>query len=86
MFILLLRKFIYPYEDIDDWEKLNETLLTEKEDFCSHLNMEDITDKYYAHAKRVCKDFEIKNLIEYHDLYVLNNMLLFADVFEKYVS
>ena len=24
--------------------------------------MEDITDSDYAHTKRVCKDFEIKNL------------------------
>ena len=31
--------------------------------------MEDITDADYGHAKRVCKDFEIKNLGEYHDLY-----------------
>ena len=26
-FILLLRKGVYPYEYIDDWEKFNETLL-----------------------------------------------------------
>ena len=29
--------------------------------------MENITDLEYNHAKRVCKDFEIKNLSEYHD-------------------
>ena len=40
--------------------------------------MEDITDADYAHAKRVCKDFEIKNLGEYHDLYVQGNTLLLA--------
>ena len=40
-----------------DWEKYNEILSPEKEDFYSHLNMEDITDADYAHAKRVCKDF-----------------------------
>ena len=28
-----------------------------------------ITDADYAHANKVCKDFEIKNLGEYHDLY-----------------
>ena len=40
------------------WEKLNETSLLEKEDFYSHLNMEDITDVDYAHAKRVYKNLE----------------------------
>ena len=69
---------------MDDWEKFNETSLPEKEDFYSHLNMEDITDADYAHAKRVCKDFEIKNLGEYHDLYVQSNTLLLADVFENF--
>ena len=32
--------------------------------------MEDITAADYAHAKRVFKDFEIKDLGKYHDLYV----------------
>ena len=32
--------------------------------------MEDIADADYAHIKRVCKDFEIKSLDEYHDLYL----------------
>ena len=34
-------------------------------------------------GKRVCNDFEIKNLEPYHDLYVQSNMLLLADVFEN---
>ena len=43
-FILLLRKGDYPYDYIDDWKKFNETSFPEKEDFYSHLNMEDITE------------------------------------------
>ena len=43
--------------EIDGWEKFNEMSLPEKEDFCSHLNMEHFTDEDYAHGKR---DFEIK--------------------------
>ena len=31
-----------------------------KKNFISNLNLEDITDADYMHAKRVCKDFEIK--------------------------
>ena len=68
----------------DDWQKFNEISLNEKEDFYSHLNMEDITDTVDAHAKIVCKDFEIKNLGEYHDLYVQCDTLLLADVFENF--
>ena len=69
---------------MDDWEKFNETSLPEKEDFYSHLNMEDITDADYAHAKRICKDFEIKNLGEYLDLYVQNDSLLLAYAFANF--
>ena len=38
------RKGVYSYEYLDDWEKLSETSLPGKEDFYSHLNMEDIID------------------------------------------
>ena len=31
--------------------------------------IEDITDADDTHAKRVCKDFKVKKLVEYHDLY-----------------
>ena len=65
---------------MDDWETFNETSLLEKEDLYSHLNMEDITDADYAHAKRICKDFKVKYLGEYHDLYVQCNTLMLADV------
>ena len=69
---------------MDDWEKFNETSLPEKENFCSHLNTEDITNANYAHTKRVCKDFELKNSGKYHDLYVQSDTLLLADEFENF--
>ena len=61
---MLLRKGIYPYKYMDDWEKFNELTLLEIEDFFSNLNMEEIRDADYTHVKRVCKDFEVKNLDE----------------------
>ena len=69
---------------MDDWEKFSKISLSEKEDFYSNLNMEDITDADYVHAEGVCKDFEMKNLAEYHDLYVQSNTSLLADVFENF--
>ena len=79
-----MRKGVYPYEYMDDWEKFNEISLPEKKkDFYSHLNMEDITDADYRHVKRVCKEFEIKHLRKYHDLYVQSDISLLVDVFEN---
>ena len=46
--------------------------------------MEDITDADYAPTKRVCKDFEIKSLGKYLDLYVQSDTLLLADVLENF--
>ena len=83
-FILLLKKGVYPYEYMDEREKFNEKTLPEKEEFYSNLNMEDFTDADYMHEKRVCKDFEIKRLGEYHVLYLKSNTLLLADVFENF--
>ena len=46
--------------------------------------MKNIIDVDYAHAKWVCKDFEIKNLGEHHDLYVQSDTLLSVDVVENF--
>ena len=69
---------------MDDWEKFNEATLPEEEEFYSNLNLENITDADYMHAKRVCKDFEIKKLGEYHNLYLQSDILLLADVLENF--
>ena len=74
----------YPYEYIDTWKKFSKISLHEKIDFYSHLNMEDIADADYTYAKRICKDFEIKNSQEHHDLYVQIDTLLLADIFEDF--
>ena len=52
--------------------------------FYSELYLEDITDEYYIHAQKVFEEFDIKNLGEYHDLYVQSDTLLFADVFGNF--
>ena len=44
---------------MDSWEKLDETALTPKKDFCSNLNVEDISHEDYAHVQKVWEVFEI---------------------------
>ena len=48
------------------------------------MSVEETTDSDYMHRKRVCKDFEIKKLGKYYDLYPENDTLLLADVFENF--
>ena len=55
-----------------------------KKTLYSHLKMEDITNADSTHEKRICKDFEMKHLGEYHDLYVQSNTLLLADIFGNF--
>ena len=63
--------------------KFDETLLLEKKEFYSTLNMEVITDTDYMYAKRVCKYFETKYLGEYHDLYLKDDTLLSNNKYMK---
>ena len=83
-FILMLRKGVYPQEDMDNWEKFDETTIPLKEAFYSKLNLEGISDTDYAHAQKVWEVFGIKNCSEYHDLYAQSEALLLADVFENF--
>ena len=74
---------------MESWKRFYEASLPDKEAFYSSLNMENITDVNYRHAKRVfnevaLKNFYNKNLGEYHDLYVQSDTLLLADVVEAF--
>ena len=83
-FVMLLRKGVYPYEYIDEWDKFNEKVLPGKDSFYSNLTLENISEIDYAHANNVFKKFNINNLGEYHDLYVRSDILLLADIFENF--
>ena len=83
-FILLLRKGVYSYEHIDSWERFNETSLPDKKAFYSNVNMKDITDADYRHAKIVFEYLIKRNLGDYHDLFVQSDTLLLADVSENF--
>ena len=68
---------------MDSWERFDETLLPDKEAFYNSVNMEDIMDVDYGHAKRIFNNLSNKYLGSYHDLYVQSDTLLLGDVFEN---
>ena len=83
---LLTRKGVYPYDYVSSIDKLSETQLPPKDEFYSKLNDEDISDEDYQHAIKVWNKFGCKTIKDYHDLYLKSDVLLLADVFEKFRS
>ncbi|XP_068735747.1 uncharacterized protein [Montipora capricornis] len=80
---LMSKKGVYPYDFMDSFEKFNEKL-PPKEEFYSILNDEHISGDQYKHAQNVWNTFNLKNMGEYHDLYLKSDILLLADVFENF--
>ena len=77
---LVSRKGIYPYEYMDDFEKFKKQSLPKKTSFFSRLKQEKVSEKDFEHAQKVWREFELKNMGEYHDLYLKTDVLLLADV------
>ena len=66
-----------------DFEKFEEEL-PNKEKFYSSLTNTKITDKEYEYDTKVWKTFEMKTMKDCHDLYLKCDVLLIANVFEKF--
>ena len=83
-FQLLLRKGIYPYEYMDNPDRFHDDKLPDIENFHNTLTGESLPQEDYVHAQRVWQEFNIRDMGQYHDLYVLTDVLLLADVFENF--
>ena len=68
---------------MSEFEKIKEELLS-KEKFYSSLTDKKITDEEYGHVLNVWKTFETKTMKDYHNLYLKSDVLLLADVLEKF--
>ena len=74
---------MYLYDNMDTTTKFNETELPPKEEFYSKLNDSDISHEDYKNVKKVWKEFKMKTMGDYHDLYLKTDVLLRANMFEE---
>ena len=81
---LVKRKGVYPYDYMSSFERLGETCLPPIECFYSKLSDTNISANDYAHANKVWDVFQMNIMRDYHDLYLKTDVLLLADVFEKF--
>ena len=65
-------------------KRLKETKLPPKEAFYSELDEKEISDEDYQHAQNVWNTFNCQTIQDYHDLYLKSDVLLLADIFEKF--
>lgn len=84
IFNLMKQKGVYPYDYMDCVEWFNDQQLPSKDEFYSILTDEGIRDEQYTHAQKVWDIFKLKNMGEYHDLYLKSDILLLADIFENF--
>ena len=83
MYQISLEKGFFPYFYWGNFEKLKEGLPKEDK-FYNTLTSCTISDKNYQHILNVWKAFKMNNMKDYHDIYLMFDVLLLASVFESF--
>ena len=60
---------------MDSWNEFNESVPLEKDKKCSEVIISSISHNDLKHGEKAWNTFKIRNLGEYHDLYVQSNQL-----------
>jgi len=81
---LVFAKGVYPYSYMTGPEKFTETQLPPIEAFYNTLEDEPCPVQNYNRAREIWAHYNIKTMRDYHDHYLLSNVLLLADVFENF--
>ena len=71
---------------MDSFERFSEDKLPDNKRFYKHLKNKYIYEKDYLHVVKMWNNFEMKNMGVYHGLYLKTDVLLLADVFEKFIK
>ena len=84
---LVKQKELYPYEHMDSFERFSKDKLPDKKKhFYRFWKNKHISKKDYLHAVKIWNNFKMKNMRHYHHLYLQTDVLLLADVFEKFIN
>ena len=83
---LVKQKGVYPYEYMDNFKTFSEDKLPDKSKFASSLKDECISKKDYQRANNIWNAFKMNSMGDYHGLYLKTDVLLLADVFEKFAK
>ena len=93
----LKQKGAYPYEYMDSFKRFDEKKMPDKE--CFYRSTKEgtigdngekldghINDEEYLTSKKLWEEFGMKNVGDYYNHYLQKDVLLLADVFEKFID
>ena len=83
---LVKKREAYSYKYMDSFEKFSKDNLPDRCKFYISLKDECINEKDYLDAIDVCNVFNMKTPGDYHDLRLKRDVLLSANVLEKFIS
>lgn len=83
-FKLLLQKGIFPYRWFDSLDKLEDRKLPDREHWYNDLTGDAITNAEWDFVNKVWRTFKLKTFRQFHDLYMESDVMLLADVFERF--
>ena len=83
---LVKQKGVYPYEYMDSSKNFSENKMPNRCKFFSSLKGKCISEKDYLKADNIWNVFKMNTMSGYHDLHLKTDVLLLADVFEKFIN
>ena len=81
---LLKQKGVYPYEYIHSFKNFSRNKLPDRCKFFSSLRDVCVSEKDYLKANNIWNVLKMNIMGDYHDFYLKTDVLLLADVFEKF--
>ena len=83
---LVKQKGVYPYEYMDSFKKFSENKQLDRYTFFSSLKDKCISEKDYLKANNILNVFKRNTIGDYREFYLKADVLLLADVFEKFIN
>ena len=94
---LLKQKGAYPYGYMNSFKRFNEDKLCARKYFYSSTKDKKVSEdgkisdghvsiKDYMVCEKIWDKFNMKNMVDYHDHYLKKDVLMLADVFEKFID
>ena len=71
---------------MDSFARFDESRLPSQDAFFNKLFDSPCSDPEYVHATRVWAAFECESIAGYHDIYLKCDVLLFADIFQRFFA